>query len=116
MLKDVRVKAKGDWNYLLAYEAGERGDNTAARTYMRRALRSRFSSDELRELARAYKMKLDGRIGDRSSLLADLKWMETKGDPVNADAYDGYGACAMSYTPTGCRSCGDITTTPRPYC
>ena len=22
---------------------------------------------------------------------------------------NGYGACAMSYTPTGCRSCGDIT-------
>lgn len=87
-LKDVRVKAKGDWNYLLAYEAGERGDNTAARTYMRRALHSRFSSDELRELARAYKMKLDGRVGDRSSLLADLKWMETKADPVNADAYE----------------------------
>ncbi len=87
-LKDARVKAKGDWNYLLAYEAAERGDNTSARKYMRRAMRSRFSSDELRELGRAYKMKLDGRVGDRSSLLADLKWMETKADPVNADAYE----------------------------
>ena len=85
-LKDARVKTKDDWNYLLAYEAAERGDNTSARTYMRRAMCSRFSSDELRELARAYKMKLDARIGDRSSLLADLKWMETKGDPANADA------------------------------
>ncbi len=88
-LKDARVKAKGDWNYLLAYEAAENDSNTMlARTYMRRAMCSRFSSDELRELARAYKMKLDGRVGDRSSLLADLKWMETKADPVNVDAYE----------------------------
>ncbi len=88
-LKDARVKSKGDWNYLLAYVAAENDSNTVlARTYMRRALHSSFSSDELRELARAYKMKLDGRVGDRSSLLADLKWMETKSDPINADAYE----------------------------
>ena len=86
-LKDARVKAKGDWNYLLAYEAAENDSNTVlARKYMRRAMRSRFSSDELRELARAYKMKLDARVGDSSSLLADLEWIEAKADPVNADA------------------------------
>lgn len=88
-LKDARVKAKGDWNYLLAYEAAENDSNMVlARTYMRRALRSRFSLDELRDLARAYKMKLDARVGDCSTLLADLRWMETKGDPVNVDAYE----------------------------
>lgn len=88
-LKDARVKAKGDWNYLLAYEAAENDSNTMlARSYMRRAMHSRFSSEELRELARAYNMKLNGRVGDRGSLLADLKWMERKADPVNADAYE----------------------------
>jgi len=87
LLKKNKVACRGDWNFVMAYIDNELNNNkTLAQQYIRQALRQKFSSEELESLARAYKMKLDARVGDSSSLLADLKWIETKTDVFNHDA------------------------------
>ncbi|MDE6756970.1 MAG: hypothetical protein K2J66_07485 [Muribaculaceae bacterium] len=83
-----KVTDKGDWNFLLAYFHNEFKDNTPlAREHIVKALRQRFSSENLKDLARAYKMKLNARSGDDSLLAEDLKWAESKTDPHNPDAF-----------------------------
>lgn len=94
LLADSRVSDKGDWNFMLAYVYNEFDDDARqARKYIDRALEQGFSSDELRDLARAYKMKLDARTGNTHTLLADLRWMESKIDPLNADATEWVRRC-----------------------
>lgn len=87
VVADKRVTNKGDWHFLLAYANNELlANRPAATAQIRRALSRSFSTDELANLARAYKMKLDAQNGNRSSLLADLKWIETKADAMNPEA------------------------------
>lgn len=94
LLKDRRVKSKGDWHFLLAYVSNEYERKPAqARTHILRAMRQAFSSTEFRDLARAYKMKLDARTGNSQTLLADLKWMEGKAGLLNPDAYEWTRRC-----------------------
>lgn len=84
---DPRVKNRGNWEYMLAYfsERYAHDSGTASR-YISRALSHNFSDSDLKDLARAYRMKIDARRGDRSRLLADLRWIEEKGVVVNPDA------------------------------
>ncbi|MBD5249655.1 MAG: hypothetical protein HDS56_00565 [Barnesiella sp.] len=84
---DPQVKNRGDWEYLLAYFSGRYADDPrVASRYVSSALSHNFSNPDLRDLARAYRMKLDAKRGDRSRLLADLKWIEDKCDLLNSDA------------------------------
>lgn len=85
---------KGDWRFLLAYVHGEFNRNAPlARKEIYRAMRQPFSSCELKDLARAYKMKLDGQAGDSRNLLSDLKWLESKTDVLNPDAGEWIRRC-----------------------
>ncbi|MDE6394599.1 MAG: hypothetical protein K2K77_04580, partial [Duncaniella sp.] len=94
LLKENRVRNKGDWNFLLAYVNNEYYENPAyARELTYRALSQKFSTDELRELARAYKMKLDAMTGNRQALLSDLQWIERKTDVLNQDADEWLRRC-----------------------
>lgn len=81
------VRCPGDWNFISAYIENEfNQDGATARRHIYKAMGQEFSSDEMKNLARAYKMKLDGQGGDRSSLLSDLKWMEGMADASNPEA------------------------------
>lgn len=94
MLKDRRVKSKADWSFLLAYIDNEYNSNTAlAKSEIYNAMQLSFSTDELKDLAHAYKMKLDAKTGSISNLLSDLKWIESKTDPVCSDAEDWTMRC-----------------------
>lgn len=99
LLRDNRVANKGDWNLLRSYVNEIYCDNTPlARNDIRKALTQNFSSDELRDIARVWRMKLDAGSGDTSSLLADLKWLEDKALPVNQDANKWtHRACNIIY-------------------
>lgn len=89
ILADKRVKDKGDWNFLMAYVNNEYSNNRkTAAAQIRQALSQEFSSAELADLARAYKMKIDAQCGNRNSLLADLKWIEGKADVLNPEAHE----------------------------
>ena len=84
LLKENRIRHKGDWNFLLAYVYNESHNrSSAARTKIYRAISQQFSSEELRDMARSYKMKLDAQAGNRQNLLSDLKWIESRIDPVD---------------------------------
>ncbi|MDE6277093.1 MAG: hypothetical protein K2M06_03200 [Muribaculaceae bacterium] len=85
--KDGKCKNRGDWYFMLAYAAGEhRKDWKEARKNIVKALGCRFSSDELREHARAFRMKADAALGRRDNLLADLRWIEGKVNVLNPSA------------------------------
>lgn len=87
LLKKSSTCYKGDWEFLLAYCNNEfYGKTAVALNHIYRALRHKFSTDELKDLARAYKMKLDAQSGGLGSLLYDLKWIETKTGVFNPDA------------------------------
>lgn len=89
-----KAKCPGDWNFILAYIDNEyNGRTDAAHSEIHRAVNQKFSSDELRDLARAYKMKIDARIGDKSNLLSDLKWIENLMDPLNAESKEWIRRC-----------------------
>ncbi|MDE6395844.1 MAG: hypothetical protein K2K84_01065, partial [Muribaculaceae bacterium] len=89
LLKSGRVKNRGDWEFMLAhYENEFCGNPKAASAHIRRALTQSFSSDNLKDLARAYKMKLDALAGTRAGLLADLGWLEEKMSPDDHDSED----------------------------
>lgn len=88
LLSKRKVRNRGDWEFLLAYFYNEyAGNPSVARQYICRALRHTFSTAELADLARAYRMKLDAKTGYSGSLLADLRWIETKMDNLSPD-YD----------------------------
>lgn len=79
MLKDRRVSAKADWEFLLAYINNEFLDNRQlARRYIYSAIRHRFSSKEIADGARSYKIKLDAYKPQKKQLLADLQWLYRK--------------------------------------
>lgn len=93
-LADRRVRSKGDWNFLLAYIHNEFQNNESlALKEVRRSVRQPFSSDELRDLARCYKMKLNAKTRNTVGLLADLQWLENLTDPVNPDAKEWIRRC-----------------------
>lgn len=94
IIKDRRVTNKGDWNFIMSYIDGEfNHEESSAREKIYRAMRQSFSSDELKDLARSYKMKLDGRAGITHSLIADLKWMESKISVINPQAEQWIRRC-----------------------
>lgn len=94
LLKNNEVTCRADWNFVMAYIDNEFNINkSVARQNIHKALKEKFSSDELESLARAYKMKLDASVGDLSNLLADLKWIETKTDVLNPDAGEWIRRC-----------------------
>lgn len=79
VLRSGKVRHRGDWEFYLAYEAGEfHGNYVAASHHMARAMRSQFSSPGFRDHARAYRMKVDAALGRSGELLSDLRWMEDK--------------------------------------
>lgn len=114
LLNDRRVVNKGDWHFLLAYVRNEYcGDAARARREALRAAGQSFSSDELRDLARAYRMKLDAAAGHAGKLLADLRWMERKARALCPDATEWIRRCRnivyAHWTPRLWRS-GDYST------
>lgn len=87
IIADKRVKNKGDWTFLMAYVNNEYcNDRSGAYSQIRQSLRQSFSSGGLKDLARAYKMKIDAQLGNRNSLLADLKWIESKAEEISPEA------------------------------
>lgn len=94
VIRDRRITNKGDWNFVMSYIDGEfNHEESSAREKIYRAMRQSFSSDKLKDLARSYKMKLDGRAGITHSLIADLKWMESKISAVNPQAEEWIRRC-----------------------
>lgn len=89
VLRREKVNNRGDWEFALAYMYGEFfSDSRKASQYIRRALQHTFSSDDLHDHARAYRMKIDAKNGDNLSLLSDLKWMESKIDMLSSDVVE----------------------------
>ena len=87
VLRSHRAKNRGDWEFLLAYIEGEHhADYPKASSLIRAALGHRFSSDDLRDHARAYQIKVDAAQGKVPLRVEDLKWMESKTDVLAADA------------------------------
>ena len=94
LLRNNKVSCRGDWNFIMAYIDNEFNNNkSVARQNIHKALKQKFSSEELESLARAYKMKLDAQAEDYSNLLADLKWLERKTDLLNPDAQEWLRRC-----------------------
>lgn len=89
VLRGSKVRYRGDWEFYLAYEAGEfHSDYAAASRHIARAMQSRFSSTDFRDHARAYRMKIDAALGRSASLLSDLRWMEGKMNILSDDALE----------------------------
>ncbi len=87
VLREGKARKRGDWEFALAYIAGQyHNDYPAAGKHISKALQSSFSSNNLRDHARAYRAKCDAANGISSRLLSDLKWFERKTDPAEADA------------------------------
>jgi len=79
ILSENRVQHRGDWEFVLAYIAGHhQKDIKTASKHIRRALTSKFSTDNFRDHARAYRMQINAENGDRSTLLDDLAWLERR--------------------------------------
>lgn len=77
---------RGDWEFLLAYIDGHFQKNyKSARKHIDRALSAPFSSDNFRDHARAFRMQINAELNNRSTLLADLKWFETKINILSPD-------------------------------
>lgn len=94
LLKNDKVLCRGDWNFVMAYIDNEFNKNSsAARQHIHKALKQKFSSEELESLARVYKMKIDAQVGDLSNLLTNLKWLERKTDILNPDAEEWIRRC-----------------------
>ncbi len=89
LIGENKVANKGDWYFLMAFVSNEyRHDVTLAGRQIYNAMKHKFSSEEFRDLARAYKMKIDAGSGSLNTLLVDLKWIEGKADILNADRYE----------------------------
>ena len=87
ILRNKKAKKLGDWAFALAYMYGEfYSDHHKASQYIRKALLYKFSSDDLRDHAYAYRIKIDAENGDYSSLLTNMKWFESKIDMLSSDA------------------------------
>ncbi len=87
VLREGKAKNRGDWEFAPAYITSEGlNDHRKALHHLNRALRCKFSSEDFRDHARAYRMKVNSRLGKRATLLADLKWLESKTDLIAPDA------------------------------
>lgn len=87
VLKERKVKCRGDWEFALAYMFGEYLNNyKIAGLHIKKGLQSNFSSNDLRDHAIAYRMKCDAANGKSSQLISDLKWFENKINLVASDA------------------------------
>lgn len=86
VVSQKKARNLGDWEFLLAYLYGEFENNPVkASKYINASLKHGFSSDDFRDHAYAYSVKLKVAAGDRSSLLADLKWFESKMNDASAN-------------------------------
>ena len=89
MVKSKKIKNKGDWEFLLAFNKNEfERSPEQALNHINKAVKLEFSTSELKDLARAYKMKLEAYSGSIQPLLADIKWLERKCDVLNSDAQE----------------------------
>ena len=87
VLHQGKAKNRGDWEFILAYIEGEyHSDYHEAARHIDKALRSTFSTKDLRDHARAYRMKVNAENGNVFLSLTDLKWMESKIDMLSPDA------------------------------
>lgn len=87
LIRHNKAKYKGDWNFVLSHYYGKHEKQiSVARNYIYQSISQEFSSEELRDLAKAYKMKLDAKTGNKQSLLSDLKWISERADPTQSDA------------------------------
>lgn len=87
LLRSKSLKKRGDWYYISAFINQEYIHDTAsAKKNIYKAIQLQFTSDELRDLAHAYKMKLDAIAGNSQALITDLNWLERKADYLNPDA------------------------------
>ena len=87
LLQNKKAKYLGDWAFALAYMYGEFYlDNHKASQYIHKAFHHKFSSDDLYDHAYAYRIKIDAENGYYASLLADMKWFESKIDMLSSDA------------------------------
>lgn len=79
VVSEGKAQNIGEWEFLMAYLEGEYNhDYEAADKLIRQALAHGLPTQTGRDHARAYKMAVDGARGNRQSLLADLKWIESK--------------------------------------
>lgn len=87
LVRKGTVRNMGDWEFLLAYvNSVYNGDDASARKNVRSALRHGFSTPELKDLARAFRMKLDASAVNSATLLDDLQWIERKTKASDSDA------------------------------
>ncbi|MGN0205605.1 MAG: tol-pal system YbgF family protein, partial [Muribaculaceae bacterium] len=87
VLRGKKAHYRGDWEFFLAYEAGEfHSDYATASLHIARAMQSQFSSSDFRDHARAYRMKVDAALGRCGSLLSELRWIEGKVNTMAVDA------------------------------
>ncbi len=94
LISDRRVANKGDWYFMLAYVDYKYTHNIpSARKNIYRAMNHDFSSENLRDLAHACKMKIDACTGNFIYLLSDLKWIESKTELLNSDAREWVRRC-----------------------
>ncbi len=94
LLRKRQVRHRGDWHFLSAYVCNEFNYNASlAREQIRCAANQSFSTNELKDLAHAYKMKLDAQSGNRKTLLRDLEWMESMTDPCRPEAGEWIRRC-----------------------
>lgn len=86
VVSQKKARNLGDWEFLLAYLYGEfENDPVKASKYISASLGHRFSSDDFRDHAYAYSVKLKVSAGERSSLLSDFKWFESKMNGTSAN-------------------------------
>ncbi len=89
LLRNNKVDNRGDWEFLLAYIAGEFDENdTKASYHIRRAMNEKFSSQGLHDHARAYRFKIDSRLGNISNLADDMLWFESRMKNLDSDWAD----------------------------
>ena len=87
VLRGKKARYRGDWEFFLAYEAGEfHSDYATASLHIARAMQSQFSSPDFRDHACAYRMKVVATLGRCGSLLSDLRWIESKMNILAGDA------------------------------
>ena len=87
VLKGKSVKNRGDWEFMLAYMDGEfNHDYRKASLHIGRAMRSSFSSEDSRNHAYAYRIKVDAANNNISRLYNDLRWFEGRIDLQSNDA------------------------------
>lgn len=86
VLSRTNVRFRGDWEFLLSYtDCVFRNDTLSARRHISRALSQEFSTSDLRDHARAFRIMLDAAKG-LSPRIEDLRWLESKTSPLLPDA------------------------------